>query len=127
MANSVVIVDDSKYLTALLKDFMEQELQFDVKAVGHNGHDAIELYDKFRPDILTLDITMPQKDGLQALRDINERWPDAKVVLLTAIRDNEMNQFMKKGAAAFIEKPLLFDDEEFVKNFKDVIAEVLDD
>lgn len=127
MANSVVIVDDSKYLTALLKDFMEKELQFDVKGVGHNGHDAIELYEKHHPDILTLDITMPQKDGLQALREINERWPNAKVILLTALRDNEMNKFMKKGAAAFIEKPLLFDNEEFVQNFKAVIEEVIEE
>lgn len=126
MAKSIVIVDDSKFLLKSIKIFMEEELGFDVVGIGHNGVEAIELYQKHKPDVITLDITMPQKDGQQALKELLEIDPNAKVVMMSAIRGRTLNECMDEGAAGFIIKPLKFYDEEFVESTRELFQELLE-
>lgn len=126
MPKSIVIVDDSKFLLKSIKVFMEEELGFDVVGIGHNGVEAIELYKSLKPDIITLDITMPQKDGQQALKELLEIDPDAKIVMMSAIRGRSLNECMDEGAAGFIIKPLKFHDPDFVESTKELFEEILE-
>ncbi len=124
MKRSVVIVDDSSFLVGLLKDFFRDVLDFDVLATGRNGAQAVELYRRLKPDLLTLDLTMPVKDGRAALEEVLAEFPDARVLIISAVTDSSVLACMKSGARGFIEKPLLLEDEEFRKEFRLTLEEV---
>jgi two-component system, chemotaxis family, chemotaxis protein CheY len=124
MAKRVVIVDDSATLARQLKTFLEDEMDCEVVATGSDGVQALELYRVHRPDLITLDITMPRKDGQAALEDILEEFPDAKVMMISAIRGSEMAKCLMAGAKAYVEKPLLFGDARYVADFRANLREV---
>ena len=126
MSKRVVIVDDSIFLIKQLKVFFETVMGFTVVGSGNDGIQAVELYRKHKPDLLTLDITMPHKDGVAALEEIMGEFPDATVMMISAIRGQEMTKCLKIGAKGYMEKPLLFTDEQFVLDFKATLAEVFD-
>ena len=86
-----------------------------------------EMYEEFKPDLITLDITMPNKDGQQAMEEIITKYPDANVVMISAVRGDTMLECMSFGAKGYIEKPLKFKDAEFVEDFKSTIDEVFED
>lgn len=121
----VVIVDDSKFLLKQIVDFFEKQLGYDVVATGNDGNDAIELFRTYKPDLITLDITMPNRDGTEAMKEILNEFPDAKIIMISAVRGNAMLECMSNGAKGYIEKPLKFSDPSFVQDFKETIAEAL--
>lgn len=123
-ARKVVIVDDSATLVRQLKAFLETELGYEVLATGSDGVQALELYRAYRPDLITLDITMPRKDGMAALEEILAEFPSANVMMISAIRGPEMSKCLKAGAKAYMEKPLRFQDSEYVRDFKESLDEV---
>jgi two-component system chemotaxis response regulator CheY len=121
MKKKVVIVDDSKFLQTILQEFFEDSMDYDVVAVGSNGNQAVELYRMHQPDLLTLDITMPVKDGMEALVEIMPEFPSARVLLVSAFSGDSILECMKAGAKGYIEKPLRFEDEGFRKEFISVV------
>ncbi len=127
MSKTVVVVDDSKFLVKQIVQFFESEMGFSVIATGNDGNDAIELYTKHKPDLITLDITMPNKDGQQALEEILEKDASATVLMISAVRGDTMLECMATGAKGYIEKPLKFKNSDFVEDFKDTIREVFED
>jgi two-component system, chemotaxis family, chemotaxis protein CheY len=120
-ARTVVIVDDSKFLIKQIIDFFQKQLGFEVLATGNDGNDAIELFRTHKPNLITLDITMPNKDGMEAMKEIIREFPDANIVMISAVRGNAMLECMSAGAKGYIEKPLKFSDAAFVQDFKDTI------
>lgn len=126
-ARTVVIVDDSKFLIKQIIDFFQKQLGFEVLATGNDGNDAIELYRTHRPNLITLDITMPNKDGMEAMKEIIREFPDANIVMISAVRGNAMLECMSSGARGYIEKPLKFSDAAFVQDFKDTINDTFND
>ena len=126
MSKRIVIVDDSIFLIKQLTAFFEVAMGYQVVATGSDGNTAVELYRKHKPDLITLDITMPNKDGMEALGEILEEFPDASAMMISAIRGQEMTKCIKMGAKAYMEKPLLFNDEQFVRDFKASLAEVFE-
>ena len=126
MSKRIVIVDDSIFLIKQLTAFMEVAMGYQVVGTGSDGNQAVELYRKHKPDLITLDITMPIKDGMEALTEIMEQFPDANVMMISAIRGQEMTKCIKLGAKAYMEKPLLFNDEQFVQDFRASLVEVFD-
>ncbi len=124
MGRSVVVVDDSRFLVKQISDFFEKELGFTVSAMGYDGNDAVTLYLKYRPDLITIDITMPNKTGLDAMKEIISEFPQAKVLIISAVRGESMLECMNHGAKGYIEKPLKFNDPEFVSDFKETINEI---
>lgn len=124
MKKTVVIIDDSKFLVSMLQDFFQDVLQFDVLATGNNGIQAIELFRQYKPDLLTLDLTMPIKDGPTALGEIITEFPTARILIISALNGNSILECIKKGASGYIEKPLRFDDEDFRKEFSQTLEEV---
>ncbi|MBQ6416546.1 MULTISPECIES: response regulator [Butyrivibrio] len=104
---SVLIVDDSRTSRRFLSDILERA---GYKIVGEavNGQEGFDQYVKLHPDIVTMDITMPVMDGIDALKLIKRNNPDAKVVMITAAGQKEkMMEALKIGAVEFVSKPFI--------------------
>ena len=112
MAN-ILIVDDSRTSRKILRNILE-EAGNEVVAEGVDGADGVEKFKEFKPDITTLDITMPVMDGLEALKQIREEDGSAKVIMVTAAgQQNKMMDAIKLGASEFVTKP--FDADSILK------------
>lgn len=125
MAARVIIIDDSAFLTKQVKDFLEQQMGLEVVAIGRDGNEAISLFREHRPDLITMDLTMPNKDGRAAIGEILALFPFAKILVISAVKGNTMLECMKLGARGYIEKPLKFGDPVFVEDFRKSVAEAL--
>ena len=107
-----MIVDDAAVMRMRLRDILEPK--FKILAEAENGDQAISLYKEVKPDFVTLDITMPGTDGLQALENILNNNPDARVVIVSAVGQKQIVfQALSKGAKDFIVKP--FDADRVLK------------
>lgn len=101
----IVIVDDDSIVTSALKAILEASGTVDVLGMGTDGADAIELYERYRPDILLTDIQMTGVSGLDATEAILKKYPDAKIILLTTFLDDEyIIQALKLGAKGYLLK-----------------------
>lgn len=100
----VLLVDDDALITSALKMILELE-EIEVVGVGHDGQDAIRLYDQLKPDILLMDIRMSDLSGLQAAKVILNNHPDAKILLLTTFSDDDyIIQALKCGVKGYLIK-----------------------
>ena len=105
---NIMIADDSDAIRLVLKDILAIG-KHTVVAEATNGDDAVDLFFKSSPDLLLLDLAMPKKDGLTVLKEIIEKNPQAKVVLITASDDQKIiNQCLEVGASSYISKPFDF-------------------
>lgn len=105
MSKRIMIVDDAIFMRMKLKDILEKN-GYEVVAEAQNGADAIEKYRAERPDIVTMDITMPEMDGIEALRGIKRIDPSAKVIMCSAMGQQAMvMEAIQSGALDFIVKP----------------------
>lgn len=84
----LIIIDDDPLVAGALKTILESGGEITVCAVGTDGRDAVLLYQKYRPDILLMDIRMEHMDGLEATEKILSEFPDAKILLLTTFSDD---------------------------------------
>jgi two-component system, chemotaxis family, chemotaxis protein CheY len=101
----VLIVDDAAFMRKMLGDVLAKG-GHEVIGEGANGAEAITQYQALRPDIMTLDITMPEKDGLAALREILTLEPSAKIVMCSALgQESKVLEAIKSGAKDFVVKP----------------------
>ena len=125
MARTVVIVDDSKFLIKQITEFFSEKLGFTVVAEGFDGEQAVQLYKKFKPDLITLDITMPNKDGKTALQEIIAEDSKARVIMISAIKGSDMLACLSMGAKGYVEKPLKFGDANFAADFTATVEEAL--
>ena len=101
----VLIVDDDKLVCAALKTILESEEDISVVGTGHNGNEAIELYNNLNPDILLMDIRMEKMTGLDAGEHILKTYKDAKILFLTTFSDDEyIVRALKIGAKGYIIK-----------------------
>ncbi len=104
---SVLIVDDSRTSRRLLRDILERD-GYEIAGEALNGQEGFDMYVKLKPDIVTMDITMPGIDGLECLKLIRTHDPKAKVIMITAAGQKEkMVEAVKFGAAEFITKPFM--------------------
>ena len=101
----ILIVDDSRTSRKFLRDILEKSGN-EIVGEAVNGLEGFDLYQKLRPDIVTMDITMPVMDGLDSLKLIMRFDPAAKVVMVTAAgQQQKMLEAVKLGALEFIAKP----------------------
>jgi two-component system, chemotaxis family, chemotaxis protein CheY len=99
-----MIVDDAAVMRIRLRDILES--RYKVVAEASNGQEALELYDEYHPDFVTLDITMPQLNGIETLEQLIGAHPEAKVIIVSAVGQKRMVfQAISKGARDFIIKP----------------------
>lgn len=108
----ILLVDDSKTSRKILRNILEEN-GHEIVGEAVNGEDGVTKYKELKPDITTMDITMPQLDGLQALKQIMEFEAAAKVIMVTAAgQKSKMVDAIKYGAAEFLTKP--FESEQII-------------
>jgi len=101
----VLITDDAAFMRMMLKDILTKG-GYEIVGEAVNGNDAIEKYNQFKPDLVTMDITMPVCDGISALKQIMASDPAAKVVMCSAMGQQAMViESIQSGAKDFIVKP----------------------
>lgn len=100
-----VVVDDAVFMRTVLKKMLV-EASYHVVGEAGNGLEAIEVAKRFQPDMMTLDITMPEMDGLQAIDGILAVSPHTKIIMCSAMgQQSRVVEAIKKGAKDFIVKP----------------------
>lgn len=110
--HTALIVDDSKTSRSVLRTILSEN-GYEVLAEAENGQIGLEKYQELKPDFVTLDITMPVMDGIEALIKIKEYDPEAKVIMVTAAgQKNKMLEAIKLGAAEFLTKP--FESDQII-------------
>jgi two-component system chemotaxis response regulator CheY len=115
-----MIVDDSDAIRMVLKDILEIG-NHELVAEASNGIEAVQEYAKTSPDVMLLDMAMPKKDGLSALKEIISMRPDAKIIMITATdNQNTIKDCISAGAIAYILKPFNFED--VLSTIRDVLS-----
>ena len=101
----VLVVDDAAFMRKVVGDALTKGGHEIVGEAG-NGVEAIARFQELKPEIMTLDITMPEKDGLAALKDIMELEPSARVIMCSALgQESKVLESIKLGARDFVVKP----------------------
>ncbi|QMT44514.1 response regulator [Neisseria dentiae] len=110
MMLTIMVVDDSNIIRNRITRGSES-MRFDVVATAANGRDAVQLYDVLRPDIVTMDLTMPEMNGLECIRNIISLNEEANILVVSALADKATGiKALEYGARGFLYKP--FTDEE---------------
>jgi two-component system, chemotaxis family, chemotaxis protein CheY len=116
----IVIVDDSKAIRVKLRRYLK-ELGHEVVGEASNGKEALKVFNQLRPDLITLDVVMPEMDGLTALKEISRMDPKAKTIIVTsAATVSNMMEAREAGAVHFLIKP--FTKEKLAE----ILTKVLD-
>ena len=111
----VLVADDSASIRILLKDVLTME-DYDIVGEAVDGADALEKYEQLQPDVLLLDLAMPKMSGLEVLQQLQPKYPQMKVIVITANGSEQVYKECKKyGAIGYIDKPF---------DFKDVLAQI---
>jgi two-component system, chemotaxis family, chemotaxis protein CheY len=109
MAHKILIVDDAAFMRMMIKDILTKN-GFEVVGEAADGVQAIEKYNETQPDLVTMDITMPEMDGITALKEIKKINPAAKVIMCSAMGQQAMViDAIQAGARDFIVKPFQAD------------------
>lgn len=105
MATKVLIVDDAAFMRMMIKDILSKN-GFEIVGEAENGAKAVEKFQELRPDLTTMDITMPEMDGITAVKEIKRIDPSAKVIMCSAMGQQAMViEAIQSGARDFIVKP----------------------
>lgn len=117
----LLIVDDAKLIHFMVKKILKEagidgiEIQD-----AFDGNQATDMAKEFKPDLVLLDVVMPEKDGIEALKSIKEDNPDINVIMVSSMgTDEKVSEALKLGASAFIQKP--FDEDELCAYIKKVM------
>ena len=105
MAVRVLVVDDAAFMRMMVKDILSKN-GYEVVGEAENGMKAVEKFTELRPDLVTMDITMPEMDGISAVKAIKKIDPKAKIVMCSAMGQQAMViEAIQAGARDFIVKP----------------------
>ncbi len=116
---TLLIVDDSQIIRQAIAKFLE-DFDIDVIATAHNGETALDLFKKFLPDFVTLDITMPGLGGFHVLQEMVRINMKCKIIVVTALSDKATGlKSLKMGASSYLNKP--FSPQKFQDAFKRLI------
>lgn len=109
MGANIMIVDDAAFMRMMVKDILSKN-GFNVVGEAENGAIAVDKYMELTPDLVIMDITMPEMDGLQAVREIKKRDAQARVIMCSAMGQQAMViDAIQSGAKDFIVKPFQAD------------------
>ena len=119
MSRTLLVTDDAMIIREMIKD-AAIAAGWEIVGEAQNGQQAIELYEQLRPDAVTLDMVMPQYDGLYALNGIKTLDPDALVLVVSALDQKQtLKEAFRLGAADFIVKP--FDAKNLVATLEKMV------
>lgn len=121
----IMLCDDSRTMLLLFERKLK-DAGHEIVGKAADGEEGIQVYNEKRPELTLLDITMPNKDGREALLGILQLNASAKVIMVSALKeDGVINECLKNGAKAFIEKNKVIKDEDFKREVLSVIDKVL--
>lgn len=105
MARTVLICDDALFMRTMLGNILKQA-DFEVVGEAANGTEAVTMYGELQPDLVTMDIVMPDKGGIDAVREIVQDHPDAKILMCSAMGQQALVvEAIQAGAKDFVVKP----------------------
>jgi two-component system, chemotaxis family, chemotaxis protein CheY len=105
MATRVLVVDDAAFMRMMIKDILSKN-GFEIVGEAENGNIAVEKWKELRPELTMMDITMPEKDGITAVKDIKQIDANAKIIMCSAMGQQAMViEAIQAGARDFIVKP----------------------
>lgn len=105
MGKKILIVDDAAFMRMMIKNIVVKG-GYEVVGEGENGAQGVAKYKELKPDLVTMDITMPEMDGIAAVKEIMKQFPDAKVIMCSAMGQQAMViDAIQAGAKDFIVKP----------------------
>lgn len=120
MTHSILIVDDAAFMRMMIKDILTKN-GFNVVGEAQDGAQAVEKYKELTPDLVTMDITMPEMDGIAALKEIRKEHPGAKIIMCSAMGQQAMViDAIQAGAKDFIVKP--FQADRVIEAIQKVLA-----
>lgn len=120
MAKKVLICDDAAFMRMMIKDILTKN-GYEVAGEAENGKKAVEKYNETKPDLVLMDITMPEMDGIRALKAIKGADPSASVIMCSAMGQQAMViEAIQSGAKDFIVKP--FQAERVLEAVKKVVG-----
>lgn len=106
----ILVVDDSSIIRKIIQNSINGD-QYEIAGVASNGLSALEIFKEKSPQIVTLDITMPEMDGISVLEQMIKIDPNVKVIIISALSDKATGIIaIKKGAKSFIPKPFTAED-----------------
>ena len=109
MAKNILVCDDAAFMRMMIKDILTKN-GYNVAGEAENGARAVEKYNELKPDLVLMDITMPEMDGIQALKKIKSNDAGAKVIMCSAMGQQAMViESIQAGAKDFIVKPFQAD------------------
>ena len=109
MAKSILICDDAAFMRMMIKDILTKN-GYDIAGEAENGAVAVDKYAETKPDLVMMDITMPEKDGIQALKEIRAKDSSANIIMCSAMGQQAMViESIQAGAKDFIVKPFQAD------------------
>ncbi len=119
MSERALVVDDSSFQRTIVSNTIDD--WFDIVATAENGKEAIEQFKKARPDVVTMDIMMPEMDGITAVENIKEISPETIIIMVTSVKQKEkMREAARAGADGYVTKPVN------TKKLRDEFGDVLD-
>jgi len=120
MGKKILIVDDAAFMRMMIKDILTKN-GYEVAGEAENGARAIEKYKELNPDLVIMDITMPEVDGIQAVKEIKKLNSDSKIIMCSAMGQQAMViESIQAGARDFIVKP--FQPDRVIEAVKKVIG-----
>uniref|UniRef100_A0A7C1F347 Stage 0 sporulation protein A homolog n=1 Tax=Ammonifex degensii TaxID=42838 RepID=A0A7C1F347_9THEO len=120
MGKRVLIVDDAAFMRMMIKNILTKN-GYEVVGEAENGIVAVELYKQLKPDLVTMDITMPEMDGIASVKAIRAVDPNAKIIMVSAMGQQAMvMEAIQAGAKDFIVKP--FQQERILQAMERVLA-----
>ena len=120
MAKEILIVDDAAFMRMMIKNIVTKA-GYEVVGEAENGAQAVEMYKELKPDLVTMDITMPEMDGIQAVKAIKEIDPNANIIMCSAMGQQAMvMEAIQAGAKDFIVKP--FQQDRILQTIERIIG-----
>ena len=120
MAKNILICDDAAFMRMMIKDILTKN-GYNIAGEAENGAMAVDKYNETKPDLVLMDITMPEMDGIQALKKIKENDPSASVIMCSAMGQQAMViEAIQSGAKDFIVKP--FQADRVIEAVKKVVG-----
>lgn len=121
MKHNIMVVDDSRVVYAEMKKMLDGS-GIEIVSFCRSGEEALQEYERVRPELVTMDIVMPGMDGLETCREMRRRWPDAQVVMVSSLAyDDMVEQARSLGAKGFLFKP--FEKQALIDGLKNVLGD----
>lgn len=118
MATTVLLIDDSRAAQHIFQRYIETSQDFELVGIASSGAEGIKLFQELKPDLVCLDILMPDMDGIQVLRALKNLDNKVKVIVITSLgsQADKVVEFLKMGALSVLSKP--FDSATLIEQLK---------